>query len=407
MDSSAQFLLTLGGILLLGLITATMAERTALPRVTLLLIFGLIIGNEGLNIIPLEFSSYFDLIAEITLLMVGFLLGGKLTFESLKESAGDVFWISICAALVTAALVSLLLIFIGIASDIAIILGCIASATAPTAILDVVAEAKQKFGFKAQQEKFSNTLLSIVAIDDVWALLLFALGLSVAKTMNGDAADTVFFASAAWEIAGALTLGAIIGIPAAYLTGRAKPGQPMIIEALGIVFICGGLAIWLEVSYLIAAMTVGAVIANLAKHHDYPFHAIENIESPFMVVFFVLAGASLDLGSIEELGLMGALYILGRALGKFLGAFIGSQLSGANPVTKKWTGLALLPQAGVPIGMALVAANQFPEYRQVLLSVVISSTVLFDIIGPILTRYAISKAGSSQVGDSQTDNSHS
>lgn len=393
MESSASFLLTLGGILLLGLITSTMAERTALPRVTLLLIFGLVIGHEGFNIIPQEFSSYFDLIAEITLLMVGFLLGGKLTFESLKESAGDVFWISICAAFVTAALVSLLLIFIGIASDIAIILGCIASATAPTAILDVVAEAKKKLGFKPQQEKFSNTLLSIVAIDDVWALLLFALGLSLAKTLNGHGADTLFFASAAWEIFGALGLGTAIGIPAAYLTGRAKLGQPMIIEALGIVFICGGLAIWLEVSYLIAAMTVGAVIANLAKHHDYPFHAIENIESPFMVVFFVLAGASLDLGSFEELGLMGVLYIMARALGKYFGSYIGSQLSGSNSVTKKWMGLALLPQAGVPIGMALVAANQFPEYRQVLLSVVISSTVLFDIIGPILTRYAIYQAG--------------
>jgi Kef-type K+ transport system membrane component KefB len=173
----------------------------------------------------------------------------------------------------------------------------------------------------------------------------------------------------------------------------------MIIEALGIVFICGGLAIWLEVSYLIAAMTVGAIVANLAKHHDYPFHEIENIESPFMVVFFVLAGASLDIGSIEELGLMGILYIIGRALGKYLGAFIGSQFSGSTTITQKWMGLALLPQAGVPIGMALVAANQFPEYRQVLLSVVISSTVLFDIIGPILTRYAIYQAGSASANN--------
>lgn len=152
MESSAQFLLTLGGILLLGLITSTVANRTVLPRVTLLLIFGIVIGHEGFDIIPLEFSKHFNLIAEITLLMVGFLLGSKLTFESLKESAGDVFWISICAALFTAALVSLMLIAIGIALDIAIILGCIASATAPTAILDVVDEAKKQLGFTSQQK---------------------------------------------------------------------------------------------------------------------------------------------------------------------------------------------------------------------------------------------------------------
>jgi Kef-type K+ transport system membrane component KefB len=395
MESSAQFLLTLGGILLLGLVTSTLAQRTALPRVTLLLVFGLIIGHDGFNIIPLEFSSYFDLIAEITLLMVGFLLGGKLTLGSLKESAGDVFWISISAALITASLVSCLLILIGLANDIAILLGCIASATSPTAILDVVEEAKKQLGFTPQQKKFSNTLLSIVAIDDVWALLLFALGLSIAKTLNGHGADSLFFASASWEIIGALGLGTLIGIPAAYLTGRAKPGQPMIIEALGIVFICGGLAIWLEVSYLIAAMTVGAVIANIAKHHDYPFHAIENIESPFMVVFFVLAGASLDIASFEQLGLIGVVYIACRGIGKYLGSLIGSLISGSSAVTKKWMGLALLPQAGVPIGMALVAANQFPEHRQILLSVVIGSTVFFDIIGPILTRYSLSRAATS------------
>jgi len=391
-ESSSQFLLTLGGILLLGLVTSTLAQRTSLPRVTLLLIFGICIGQAGWNIIPLEFSSYFDLIAEITLLMVGFLLGSKLTIESLKESAGDVFWISLCAALLTATLVSLLLIAINVATDIAIILGCIASATAPTAILDIIAEAKKQWNLRPQQIKFSNTLLSIVAIDDVWALLLFALGLSVAKTLNGHGADSIFFLTAAWEIFGAIGLGLLIGTPAAYLTGRAKPGQPMVIEALGIVFICGGLAIWLEVSYLIAAMTVGTTIANLAKHHDYPFHAIENFESPFMVVFFVLAGASLDLASFEELGLIGVLYITGRGAGKYLGSLLGSQISGSATATKKWMGLALLPQAGVPIGMALVAANQFPEHRQILLSVVISSTILFDIIGPILTRYSLTKA---------------
>lgn len=392
MESSSQFLLTLGGILLLGLITSTLAYRTCLPRVTLLLVFGIAIGQAGLNIIPLEFSSYFDLIAEITLLMVGFLLGSKLTLDSLKESAGDVFWISFCAALITAILVSTLLITINVATDIAIILGCIASATAPTAILDIVSEAKKQGQLRPRQIKFSNTLLSIVAIDDVWALLLFALGLSVAKTLNGHGADSVFFLTAAWEIFGAISLGVLIGVPAAYLTGRAKPGQPMIIEALGIVFICGGIATWIEVSYLIAAMTVGTTIANLAKHHDYPFHAIENFESPFMIVFFVLAGASLDLASFEQLGLTGVLYIIARTLGKYLGSLLGSQLSGSSIETKKWMGLALLPQAGVPIGMALVAANQFPEHRQILLSVVITSTILFDIIGPILTRYALKKA---------------
>lgn len=155
--------------------------------------------------------------------------------------------------------------------QIAIVLGCIAAATAPTAIFDVIHES-------AYRGKFSKLLLSIVAIDDVWALLLFAIGISMVKSMNGGftagATDAGFLLQALHEIGGAMLLGIVIGVPAAYLSGRVKKGEPILSEALGIVFICGGLAIWLEVSFLICAMVVGAVIANTARHHKYPFHAI-------------------------------------------------------------------------------------------------------------------------------------
>ena len=138
MEASAQFLLTIGGILLLGLLTSTIASRTFFPRVTLLLIFGVIIGKETLDLIPQIFSDRFDIIAHMTLLMVGFLLGGKLTIVSLRDSAGEVLWISISAALVTTIIVILGLLWIGVSKEIAILLGCIASATAPAAIFDVV-----------------------------------------------------------------------------------------------------------------------------------------------------------------------------------------------------------------------------------------------------------------------------
>ena len=190
-------------------------------------------------------------------------------------------------------------------------------------------------------------------------------------------------------------LGISLGLPAAYLTGRVKEGQPILSEALGLVLACGGLALWLGVSYLIAAMVMGAVIANLARHHEYPFHAIENVESPLMVIFFVLAGASLEIGALRELGIIGGVYILCRSIGKIIGARLGGKLSGADPGTQRWMGVALMPQAGVAIGMALVAANQFPEYRQVVLSIVISSTVFFEIVGPVFTRLALQRSSHS------------
>ena len=166
----------------------------------------------------------------------------------------------------------------------------------------------------------------------------------------------------------------------------------MLVEALGIVFVCGGVAIMLDVSFLIASMVMGAVITNLARHHEYPFHAIEGIEWPFMVIFFVLAGASIELGAVREIGFIGIVYILCRATGKYLGAMLGSHCCKAGKETKQWMGIALLPQAGVAIGMALVASEHFPEYRQTLLSVIISTTIFFEIIGPVFTRMALQRA---------------
>jgi len=384
-DTSAQLLLTLGGILLAGLVLSAVAQRSLLPRATLLLVLGALIGKDSLDLIPQFFINQFDLIAEITLLMVGFLLGGKLTRSSLKGHTGISFSISICAALLPALTVCLGMIAMGVATEIAVLLGCFAAATAPAAILDVVQESQIK-------NRFSELLLLIVVLDDVWALLLFAIGMAIVTSLNGVAGEAGFAGLVVWELGGAMLLGVAIGLPAAYLTGRIKPGKPMLSEALGIVFLCGGVALWLDVSFLIATIVMGGVITNLARHHDYPFHAIEGIESLFMIVFFVLAGASLELGALSAIGVIGGVYILCRALGKYLGAWIGGYLSQSGQDNQLWMGVALLPQAGVAIGMALVASNRFPEYRQIMLPIVIASTVVFEIIGPIFTRLAIQRS---------------
>ncbi len=384
MQPIAQFLLALGGILLLGLVTSTLGRRTFLPRVTLLLIFGVIIGKDLLDIIPSVFSDRFEIIADMALLMVGFLLGGKLTIRSLRKTADQILWISISAAIITAIIVSLGLIAIGVSHEIAILLGCIASATAPAAVLDVVTESNYK-------GPFSDLLLSIVALDDAWALMLFGIGLSIVTAINGDGETALPIFAILKEIGGAVILGTLIGLPAAYLTGRIKPGQPILTEALGVVFVAGGLAMMFDVSFLLTSMVMGAVIANFAKHHEYPFHVIEDIEWPFMVIFFVLAGASIELNAIKDIGLIGLVYILCRAIGKYFGALLGGFCSKASKQTKRWMGVALLPQAGVAIGMALVASKNFPEYRQILLSVIISSTIFFEIIGPVFSRMAVQR----------------
>ena len=390
MPQTAEFLFAVGAILLLGLVADFLGRRTFLPRVSLILLFGVALGNSVLDLIPVSISKHFEVITNIALLMIGFLLGGKLTVSSFEEYGRQIGWISISVTLVTTIAVCLALVAIGVSLEIAILLGCIAAATAPAATVDVVLES-------GEDTPFSRLLLGIVAIDDAWALLLFSVGLalvSLITTMDGALQPMT---DAVYEIGGAIFIGGIVGIPAAYLTGRLKQGQPMLTEALGLVFTCGGLALWLDVSFLIAAMTMGAIISNLARHHEYPFHEIENIEWPFMIIFFLLAGASLEVGLLTELGLIGGVYIAARIAGKLSGAWLGAAACDSCREVKHWTGFAMMPQAGVAIGMALLAANRFPESRQMILAIVIGATVFFELFGPIFTHIALNKTKDAKI----------
>ncbi len=384
MGEEAGFLFTIGVILLIGLTVDALGKKTKLPRVTLLIIFGVIIGDSAFDLIPWFISNKFEIIADMVLLMVGFLIGGKLNIEFLKETGKKSFIISLVAAVITTAIVTFGLYSLGVDIKLAIILGSIASATAPAAIMDIIIENNKN-------SKVSKLLLSIVALDDAWGLILFSFGLATVSVLAGNHNQIDLVILAFKEIGGAILLGIVIGLPAAYLTGRIKDGQPILMEALGLVFLLGGVSIFLEVSFLISAITMGFVVTNFATHHDYPFHAIEGIEWPFMSIFFVLAGASLSLNSLLTIGYVGVLYIIFRTLGKIAGTYIGTSLSKSDKKTQKYLGIAMLPQAGVAIGMALVASNLFPQYGQSILPVVISSTVFFELVGPIFVKKALDK----------------
>lgn len=371
--------------MLLGMITNTLGQRTLLPRVTLLLIFGILIGPNVFDLIPRSIFSSFDLFANVALLMIGFLVGGHLTRKLMHSIGRELLAVSLGAVIGTVTVVALCLSLLGLPVEIAIMLGCIATATDPAATMDVIEETHSG-------GRFSELLTSIVALDDALGLIIFSLGVALTGLLNGADGIISPLLVAAKDILGAVAIGVLIGVPAAYFTGRIQPGRPMLFEALGIVFLCGGLALYFEVSYLLAAIVMGMVVVNLAEHHDYPFHEIENIEQPFLILFFVLAGASLQYQSLLGIGVIGFVYILARIAGKVIGVQLGGRCCQSTAETRNWMGIALLPQAGVAMGMALVAAEQFPDYRQLLLSVVISTTIFFELVGPVFTGFALRKA---------------
>lgn len=386
MQETAIIIITLGGLMLLGLVTDLLGRHTPLPRVTLLLAFGFTIGPSGIALLPEIEPQLFHLLSTVALVMIGFLIGGTLTRSSLKRHGRRVLTVSTTMVIVTAAIVAIGLMLLGVPVEVALLLGGIAPATDPAATADVVHETRAK-------GPFSDTLIGIVAVDDAWGLIAFTLMLAGVHLLDGQGGIGAVVLGGLRELGGALVLGTLLGIPMAYLSGRISAGEPLQAEALGMVFLCGGLALWLEVSFILAAMVMGAVVTNLARHHKRPFHAIEGIEWPFLVLFFVLAGASLKIDAlwVAGFGMLG--YLVLRVLGRLLGAWLGGALCRDEPAQRWWMGLAMLPQAGVALGMALVAMQRLPDVGVIIVPVVVGATVLFEIAGPVLTRLALRRVG--------------
>lgn len=382
-----ETLITLGALLLFGLLTFWFGSITALPRVTLLIIMGVFVGPNGLDLFAQTRDFWFEQISVLALIMIGFLLGSTLTRSTFKLHGKQIIGISLGAAFITLMVVFSGLLFISpllsnpLPIYVALLLAAIATATDAAATVAVIDESKD-------ESHFGKTLLGVVALDDAWGLLIFSLCLSIAMSSNMDNGLPVI-ASGLWEITGAILLGIALGLPMAFLTGRIQAGEPTLIEALGLIMLCGGLALWLEVSYLLAAMAMGTTVANLATHHTRPFHAIKNIQSPFLVLFFILAGASLDFVNLLDVGLIGALYITLRVIGKILGGWLSGQLLGMTGSDARWIGAAMLPQAGVAVGMALIVSHILPDYADTIMAITIAATAFFEIIGPLVTRAAI------------------
>lgn len=394
-ESTAATLLALGMMFVLGMVADILGRKAPLPRVTLLLLAGIMLGPAGFSLLPDVFvQKWFPMLTHVALCMVGFLLGQELTLSAIRKRGRAVLLVSVGEVLGVVFLVALALVLLRMDLALALLLAGIAPASAPAAILDIVKETRVMGGF-------ISTLLGVVAIDDAWGLLIFSFMLAAAEALSGQGGASQAIGSGLGEIGGSILLGVVLGLPMAYLTGRVRPGEPTQAEALGLVVLCSGAAIWLDLSNILAAMTMGIVVASLASHHERPFKEIDGLEWPFMILFFLLAGASLHLGKLQAVGWIGGAYILSRIAGLYCGSAFFGRLAGADPLVRRWMGLALLPQAGVALGLALLASQSFPEFRDIILPVVIGSTVIFEIIGPVITRKVIMHVRAVDSGSSE------
>ena len=381
-------LAALGGLFLLGIAVDYVGRRTQLPRVTMLMLLGVMAGPVGFDIVPPQVAGWYEVLAAVALMMIAFLLGGTLSRATLQRHGRAVLVISAVVVGVTLVAVGGGLWALGVAPILALLFAGIATATDPAATQDVIHQSGARGGFV-------DTTKGIVAIDDAWGLIAFSFVLIAADMLVGNDVGATLYRGV-WELFGAIAVGAAIGFPAAYLTGRLRSGEPMLIEALAIVFLCSGVALWLEVSFLLAGIVAGMVVTNFARHHTRPFHMMERIEWPFMIVFFFVAGATFQTQHWSEFAFIAVAFILLRAVSRVAGGWLGGRLSRAPDSHGRWIGVALMPQAGVAVGMALVAGDHFPDLRDVLLTVTIGTTIAFEVIGPVGTRIALAKTGQIQ-----------
>jgi len=377
-------LIWIGATLLAALAAQSLAQRMHLPRVTILLLLGAIAGPEILNLLPAGASDSFALITQFTLAIVGFLLGERMSFKDLGQARESLI-ISLVVTLVTGLIVGVVVWWLTDNLAAALLLGAISTATDPAASVDVMREAKA-------EGPLSRLVYQVVAIDDAWCAILFSVALvALAWLSGGNDGGWAALGYGVLEVIGSLALGLALGLPMAWLTGRLLPGEPMLLESIGFVLLAAGLAHLLHLSYLLTCMTLGVVVANVARHHTRPFRSIKGIAFPFLALFFFMAGYQLDWSALPALGALGALYIIARVVGRLLGGHLGGWMAGSSGVNRNHIGACMLPQAGVALGLALVAVERFPELSY-LLPLVVASTVLFELIGPPVTLHQLKRA---------------
>jgi len=387
-------------VIAVGLLFGKIAKYLRLPNVTGYLVGGLLIGPSVFNLLDHTHIESLKIVSSVALGFIAFSIGNEMKFIYFRRVGTTPIIIAIFealfAVLVTLIGVLLYLTIIGKMSieglRFALVLSAIAAATAPAATIMVVRQYKAK-------GKLTETLLSVVAIDDSIAIVLFGIFVAIANALGTGGSNSIVMQilHPFIEIIVSLGIGFIMGIlltlGVRWFTGRGN----RISLSIVIVFLTIYLADLLDGSGLLAAMMLGATFANTSSKHEEVNGLLYFITPPIFIMFFILSGAELDLRVLGVVGLVGIVYVLFRVIGKVFGAYVGAKVSKADPIISKYLGYALIPQAGVAIGLSLVATQVLnPELGTQIRAIILAATLIYELTGPVITKIALEKAGDIQ-----------
>jgi Kef-type K+ transport system membrane component KefB len=392
-------LLYAGILIVTGLLFGKIAKYAKLPNVTGYLVGGLLIGPSLLGIISSEAIETMTIVSNVALGFIAFSIGNELKLSYFKEVGTRPIVIAVLEALfgVLFVFVAVLLYFLITRQftidniRFSLVLAAIAAATAPAATFMVVKQYKAK-------GELTNTLLSVVALDDSVAIMLFGIFVAVANILGkGSGTDTPIILQILapfWEIILSLGIGGIFGIIVTFavmwFTGRGN----RISVIIAAVFLTIFLADYLGGSSILACMALGGVFANTSKKYDEVSSLTNFITPPIFIMFFVMSGAELNLSVLVSVGIIGLIYIITRVGGKIFGSWLGATVTHADPKIKKYLGYALIPQAGVAIGLSLVATQVLnPEMGSQIRTIILCGTLIYELLGPLITKKALQASG--------------
>jgi NhaP-type Na+/H+ or K+/H+ antiporter len=392
----------IGFVIILAYLGSKVIQHIGIPQVVGFILVGVLLGSSFLNVVPLSLVQELGFISEIALGLIGFDMGSHLCFEEMRRLGRSILFILFCEAFGALLLVAGGVYLTTHSTYTALVFGALAAATAPAATVDVLAEYRAK-------GPLTTTMLAVVGLDDALALLLFSFAVTIAESLlasTGGPSLGQMIGLPLQEIGGALLLGIVVGAPFQWTLNRLKERHAVCAFIVGAVLLVAGLAETFHVSLILATMTMGVVVANLnSDNSQYAHCVIERVGPLAYILFFVLVGARLQVSLLPQMGILGLAYLLLRAVGKFGGAWMGAWVGRAAPTVRNYLGFGLLSQAGVAIGLALSVANRFDAYGQegvrlgnVTLNVITATTFVVQIVGPILVKFAITRAGEVGLG---------
>lgn len=404
-------LLCISAALVAGLLLTRIMLRLKLPDVTAYLIAGVLLGPwllGRLGVPGLGFNSYeqlekLSLLSDVALGFIAFAIGSEFRLSHLRATGGASVTVGILQAVITTLVVDgallLLRVFLGdkLPVSVCITLGAVAAATAPAATLMVVRQYKAS-------GPLTSLLLPVVALDDAVGLVIFAVSFGAAQAMTASSVSLMgILVAPILEIIFSVTLGGVLGwvltqVEKLFHSNRNRVGLIVgfIILAVALAmlkFDIGGVEVGF--SSLLLCMMLGTVFCNTCPNSEDLMNRADKWSAPILTLFFVLSGAELDLGVFGSLTVMGigVTYILARTAGKILGARLSSQLAHCEKNVQKYLGITLLPQAGVALGMSAQAGAALGENGAMIRSVVLFGVLIYELVGPTMTKIALTKAG--------------